>query len=332
LNTARPNQNPFADLDLRRDAEHDDAEYIRNFLLCSERTELTNAKYRSTLTEIALFFQERQGVSLCTARRLHVKLLMAYLKSDERMLAPSTRKGYLASLSAFYRWAMDMELVRDDATAGVERPKVPLARRLTLSLEELRHFLDAPGTEIDRILAFLFVFLAARTHEIEYLRWQDVDFENGLIHLLGKYGKSRTVPMSLYLRTALKRWRDHLDQLARTRPAVGRSLENPDTAWVVMTKNGRRKNHSGFAKHVKRRARRAGIAAHPTGSVVGTENFSMLSPHGLRRSWATCQLNAGISLGDIADILGHASVDTTRRHYAFTTTERKTRTIEAFCP
>jgi hypothetical protein len=41
-------------------------------------------------------------------------------------------------------------------------------------------------------------------------------------------------------------------------------------------------------------------------------------------------LNDGEHIDAVADVLGHASIDTTRKHYAFASDARKKATIEVF--
>lgn len=57
---------------------------------------------------------------------------------------------------------------------------------------------------------------------------------------------------------------------------------------------------------------------------------SQVSPHVLRRTFATLQLNDGQPLDAVADVLGHESVDTTRKHYAFSSNERRRATIMSY--
>ena len=57
---------------------------------------------------------------------------------------------------------------------------------------------------------------------------------------------------------------------------------------------------------------------------------SEVTPHTLRRTFATILLNSGNPLDAVADVLGHESVDTTRRHYAFASDERRRQTIHSF--
>jgi hypothetical protein len=42
------------------------------------------------------------------------------------------------------------------------------------------------------------------------------------------------------------------------------------------------------------------------------------------------QRRRGVAIEDIADVLDHASTDTTRRHYAFPPSEAKRKTVKNF--
>ena len=53
-------------------------------------------------------------------------------------------------------------------------------------------------------------------------------------------------------------------------------------------------------------------------------------PYRPGRSWATLQRRRGVALEDIADVLAHASTDTTRKHDAFPPSEAKRKTVRNF--
>lgn len=59
----------------------------------------------------------------------------------------------------------------------------------------------------------------------------------------------------------------------------------------------------------------------------GSQSESMLpskiTPHTLRRTRATLLLRDGGSLEDISVFLGHANIETTRKHYAFLSEDQK---------
>lgn len=324
---------------------------VRDFVRGSETIgSATQEKYAQHLYEFAEWLAEERGVALLEARRPDVKRFMTYLKGSDRMgrdarrpspcgwkgaLSPSTRKSFLAAIRELWRYCNQMEYTEVDPTLGIETPKIEHVPGLTLTREEIRRFLDAPGSERDRVQAYLLVYTAARSSAIRFLRWEDVDLAADEIRVRSKGGKTTAIPMHPQLRAALLRWREAQRREAECRAADGETdlaaaLGDPDSAFVLLTRAGRPLAHSTIAKQVKWRAARAGLVRHGAKALVGSENKSKLHPHALRRSWASIALNAGAALEDIADMLQHASIDTTRKHYAFTSSARKRRIAHSF--
>jgi site-specific recombinase XerD len=132
------------------------------------------------------------------------------------------------------------------------------------------------------------------------------------------------------LRAALLRWRDEQIEQAEQSPKLAQALANPETAWVLLTRNGKRLSHSTLAKQVKWRAARAGLYPHPPGVMVSYENKSQMSPHTLRRSFGVNMRAAGTPLEDIAEVFNHTDLNTTRNHYVFTDTPRTRKTINSY--
>jgi site-specific recombinase XerD len=56
---------------------------------------------------------------------------------------------------------------------------------------------------------------------------------------------------------------------------------------------------------------------------------SRVSAHTLRRSVATLLLNDGLPIDAVSDMLDHDRVDTTRKHYAFSSSERQRITVDS---
>jgi len=109
-----------------------------------EHDPTTLYKYRVHLEEFIAWL-ERHGLSLLSAQRRDVARHLAYLKSDQRLwrdsrqrpirpaARPSSRKGRLAALRAFYRHCAVMDYIAHDPTFGVETPKVTIKRGITLT-------------------------------------------------------------------------------------------------------------------------------------------------------------------------------------------------------
>lgn len=315
---------------------------LEEFVLLAEKDKSTLDKYQKNLEE----FAEWLGKPLLDLQRPDIVRFLAYLKGDGRVefdcsraeprgwkgaLSASTRKGYLAAIREFWRHCARMNYTDRDPTFGVECPRVRHQPGLTISVEQVKRFLDAPGRPRDRVQAYLLVFTAARAGALRRLLWRDVDFEQQLLTFRhGKNGKTHVLPIHAELYGALRRWRDEQRRQAERWPELAAALENPDSAYVLLTRNGLPLAHSTVAKQVKWRATRANIAPHALSAHVGYENTSRLSPHVLRRTWACVMREQGQPIENIAEVLNHASIDTTRNHYAYASEAKKRQTIAAF--
>jgi integrase/recombinase XerC len=270
---------------------------------------------------------------LLAADTADVQRFMAHLRaaalenSSRSALSPSTRKNYLASLRSFYRFCVAVGLVETDPTVMVRTPRVVTTPGLYLSASEIRRLLDAPGTPRERIQTYLLVFTAARSGELRALRWDDIDLHGRTMRLTGKGGRSRTIDIHPLLMVELRRWHVHQDHEAEGNASVRAARADPSTDFVLITSRGRPVQTSTIYRQLKRRACEVGLHPLEPGK---HEHRSLVSPHALRRSFATQLLNKGLPIDAVADVLGHASLDTTRRHYAFSDDERRRMTIEAF--
>ena len=321
-----------------------DASLITEFCAQADVAVTTRHKYRVQLGEFSLWLthpmtRRAGGHALLTdVTKADVARFMAYLMSGERYaaskhalrggpLAASTRKSYLASLKALYRYLMSVDLATFDPTDSIARPKVKLKPGLRLTPEELKKLLAAPGNARDRAQVCLLAFTAARTNEIRCLRWQDIDFTEATMLVHGKNDSWRMIHIHPKLIRELRLWQ--LAQTARAKRSapLAYALADPETAYVLLTRSGKQLAHSAMSKQLKLRAIRAGlhIYEHDDG-----EERSRVTPHALRRTFATILLNQGHHLDAVADVLGHRSVDTTRNHYAFASDARKRATMEAF--
>lgn len=311
---------------------------IAEFAMQAEVGDATRTKYWTHLRAFTLWLLDvghHRGDrgALLTAETADVQRFIAHLRTaapddaSRSALSPSTRKNYLASLRSFYRFCVAVGLRATDPTSMVKTPRVVTRPGLHLSAGEIRRLLDAPGTPRERIQTYLLVFTAARTGELRALRWNDIDFHRRTMLLTGKGGRSRTIDIHPLLMVELRRWHVHQDDEAEVNAFLRVARQNPSTDFVLLTSRGRPVQGSTIYRQLKRRACEIGLHPLERGK---HEHRSLVSPHALRRSFATQLLNKGLPIDAVADVLGHASLDTTRRHYAFSDNERRRMTIEAF--
>ncbi len=113
-----------------------------------------------------------------------------------------------------------------------------------------------------------------------------------VLQVLGKGSKNRVVPISAFLASRIRAWRD----------VVG---------------GGRILRSLGKNKKLKARISEVSIynLVHKYGVLIGVPT---LAPHDLRRTWAQIGYESGIPITQISQLLGHASIETTKRYLNLT--------------
>ncbi|MEV4111957.1 tyrosine-type recombinase/integrase [Nonomuraea sp. NPDC049695] len=232
-----------------------------------------------------------------------------HLKNGRR--APNTIDGYLSALDDFYaRRGLRKPQTRRERDARRTAPRALDAQR---TRRYIRH-VQLTASPRDKAIALLPYYAGLRISEIVGLDLADVRLSarKGELRIRGKgrdRGKIRLLPVHPDLRQALTDW-------LTTRTA----WKGADTHTALFL------NHRGG--RLSDRAARDIITG--LGDAVGlnddpTEPFS---PHVLRHTFATELLRGGKDPILVAELLGHGSLDTTRR-YALPSEANKEAALDA---
>src|SRR5690606_19086291 len=98
-------------------------------------------------------------------------------------------------------------------------------------------------------------------------------------------------------------------------PAIRDALSDPDTAYVLLTRNGKRTAPESVYKILRWHAIRAGVAvckAKGRWDAPGGR-ASRVSPHAMRRAWATIALNHPSDpqpIDVVSEVLKHKDIAT----------------------
>jgi len=212
---------------------------------------------------------------------------------DPKLISPSTINRELACLKTCLNQAVEWEKLDRNPAGKVKKFREPNAKERILTGEEAKRLLDEASDELRPVL-IVALNTGMRKNEILSLRWKDVDFIKGFIHIAdSKSGRSRNIPMNgLVFET--------LHAMDRQREFV---FENPETkARILDVKTA-----------FKGACRRAEIKG--------------LRFHDLRHTAASRMVEAGIDLVTVSKILGHASIQMTMR-YAHPTLENMRLAVE----
>jgi integrase/recombinase XerD len=249
----------------------------------------TRDSYGSDLRLLARWLAPR-GVELATAGEADLK---DYLAARTRSARSQAR--LLSALRQFYRFLVADRARADDPTARIDSPK--LGRRLPKVLGEAQvtALLEAPdpGTALglrDRAMLELMYASGLRVSELVRLSLPRINVEQGVVHIVGKGGKERLVPMGEWAMDCTRRY------LREARPELARGAASD---WLFITARGAPMTRQNFWHLVKRYAAQAGI-------------HSALSPHVLRHAFATHLLEHGADLRAVQSLLGHADLSTTQ--------------------
>jgi integrase len=226
----------------------------------------------------------------------------------EEFYSPASVNRELELLSAIFNHAIDSDIIVPNPCRKVKRFDEDNARNRYLSYEEEVRLLALLRGRRGHLLPIvqLAIHTGLRKSELLSLRWANVDFQRGLIHALNsqrertKGKKNRSIPMNSMAREILLSLSAHNMSKKVTTEYV---FFNPQTG-----------THLGDIKK--------GFAAACQDAKI--EDFCF---HDLRRTAATRLGDAGANAFQIAAILGHADVETSKI-YTVSTDEGLRRAME----
>lgn len=285
----------------------DRARFVRH-LRAENKAPATIAHYDGAVVLFARYL-EAQGMptTIEGIAREHVESFIA--DSLDKWTASTGHSRY-AGLQQFFKWAEDEGLIKDSPMAKMRPPKIPEQPVPILRDDDLRKLLAVVEKDTsyagrrDTALIRVFIDTGARLAEISGLRWtpddpetNDVDLEQGVLRVMGKGRRERTVAIG---RKSIRA----IDRYLRMR---GRHAY-ADSPWLWLgLKGGFTK--SGVAQMVHDRGRAAGLGDH-------------VHPHQLRHSYAHTGLINGMQETDLMRIMGWRSRAMLQRYAASAGAER----------
>ena len=242
--------------------------------------------YRRDLHALAAWAGDQGGA----AAELDGAQLRAFVASEHRRgLSPTSLQRRLSACRSYYAWLLRHGVIAASPAIGVRAPKAPRKLPQVLDVDEAVQLVevdtDGPLGLRDRALLELFYSSGLRLGELCALRWRDLQLAEGLVTVLGKGGRQRSVPVGSHARRALLEWRQ--------------STGAGSDGCVFPGRGGGPISQRAVQVRIRQLAARQGLFKH-------------VHPHMLRHSFASHVLESSGDLRGVQELLGHADIATTQ--------------------
>ena len=305
--------------------------YVKDYFRAKEPTtsDKTRLSYAYDLRVFFRFLQETNPVvkgktmadisvqDLALLQPVDFEEFQEYLKayqSPDKKLETNSRTGIarkMSCLRSFYDYLCKRQLLASNPVRLVDMPKIKEKAIIQLDPDEVANLLDYMenyGSQLSgvqlyhynkqkyRDLAIITLLLGTgvRVSELVGLNIGDVDFKNNGIRILRKGGNEMIVYFGQEVEKALT------DYLELSRNGITPVAGHEEALFL----SGQRKRISVDA--VEKMVKKYGSAV----------SVKTITPHKLRSTYGTALYRETGDIYLVADVLGHADVNTTKKHYA----------------
>ncbi len=251
--------------------------------------------YRSDLNHWLSQLALQQGVDTIEAleERVNVQVVRAYLSGLHETHERVSISRRISAIRSFFRFLRSRGWLDRQFVFLMAQPKTQRQLPNFLGVFEMSALLEAPDVSTflgkrDRALIELMYGAGLRVAETVSLNCGDLNGSTGWVRILGKGSRERMCPVGSAAVSAIKVYLE-----ARGNPGVADPL---------------------FVNFQKTRLSTRSVGRILAKQLIRSASVKLISPHGLRHSFATHLLSSGADLRTIQELLGHARLSTTQRY------------------
>ena len=215
-------------------------------------------------------------------------LFVNYINKYQKNHMPNSTRLIYSSVLSYIKFQKKWNLFNE--FKDIRLPSSIQANKTTITLEEFNKIKAIKETENDwyksrdwLILTFLLT-TGIRISELNQVNKKNI--KKSCLTIVGKGNKWRTIYICDYLQLLLKNWRANRINISKQNKQITNKQIN-----IIIRKIG----ETLFSKNI--------------------------TPHSLRRSYATTLLRSGVDIKTVSKILGHTNINTTSRYIHFSDEE-----------
>ena len=211
--------------------------------------------------------------------------LRMYLAARCKNMKATSTNAQIAILKSFFAWLHSEEYIPRNPMTKIKPTKEPKRLRHALEEEEIELLRQACKSDREKALIEFLVSTGCRLSEVVGIDINHINWYERSLHVIGKGNKERKVYFSVKAKILLKRY-------------LNSRNDSQEALFVASKGTHNRLGGRSIEKEIKNIADRAGF------------NKSVY-PHLFRHSFATHNLNSGMSLPVLQNLMGHSDSATT---------------------
>lgn len=243
--------------------------------------------------------------------KFHIMKFIEYINIDIVDVTTNTIRYYLAHvgttcsntyvdhirriLNSFFTFCENEEYIQKNPCKRIDKIKINKEMEKPYSDTEVELIRNACITPREKALVNVLFSTGIRREELSKIKVQDIDFLERSIVIHGKGGKTRTVYFSARCELSIKRYleskKQHSEYLFSSEKGKPTQLSRDSVARIVKI----------------------------IGNRAGVSNVHL---HRFRRWFGTDMANKNVPLQDIAEMMGHSKLETTKDYYIYANHER----------
>ncbi len=271
-------------------------EQFFTYLLTEKRVSAnTFQAYKTDLLQFQ-YFTEKNSITPANLTVKELKLFLHDLKKEHLAARSMARK--ISTLKLFFSYAHEKGLLAD-LGAHLTFPKIEKSLPNYLSEQEVETLLQVADRDTssngrrNKVMLYLLYVSGLRISELINLTMNAMQWDTGFLHVEGKGGKQRMIPLPAPMVTLLKEYVENIHPNASDKKKKATDYLFP----VLYAKTVRPITRQAFWAILKVIWKKTGIA-------------KSISPHQLRHSLATHLLKRGADLRSLQMLLGHENLST----------------------
>lgn len=269
-------------------------EEFYTYLLTQKRVSAnTFEAYKTDLGQLVMFLQ-KNNIDVQQIGIKELKLFLQHLKKEQLAARSMARK--ISSLKLFFSYAHEKGYL-PDLGAQLTFPKIDKKLPAYLTEQEVEQLLQIANLDTsvkgkrNKTMLYLLYVSGLRITELTNLPISAIHWDTGLLHVQGKGGKQRIVPLPVPMMALLKEYVQEVHPNAK---------ESKNTNYLFPV------NYAHTIRPITRQA----FWGILKGLWKKTGITKSISPHQLRHSLATHLLKRGADLRSLQLLLGHENLAT----------------------